>query len=1090
MDTRFLKRRFYSHRRSNRLEKLLPFRSIFLVCLIFLLTSSSDAFFFPKSLFRKSSSTESSGSGYPPSVGFQGQPNPRLVGSNPQQQGRGGQLQSDGSNVQPTILKVSRPYPAPPHAYQDQLQVATSSGNEPPPGSQFHVPRELCLACEKFPWMPVAGAVAATSGQAQPGPTGVAASAHVSTFTQAKSPYGNPSQNTQPTKTIVINALGEAQGPVPLPPVIPSRRPFALQFDENNAPGKNESNNSIFQEPAGKPQLQHEPQLTGFSKPSAENHQQSSRPVMFQIYQTQSPNPDTLIQQSLTNAESFGMEPPQEYGQPTILHPQNVPPAKQQLTQIPDKQQSNGQTRNNVNLPFPNPLAVGTIVAQQQNGIGVGGPPPFQKIQPANLVYHEHFTSPQQQYISAPQNFKVPIISQQSNNIPDMKPPPPLNGFFQIGNGNNGIPRHPQHGPSPLLQMRPQPPYNLPPPPRPAVNMMPPGPMIFHQVKPVPAPNNFMGQQLPPPADLYFQPPPQNLLHMGPPPPPSQHQQQFGQNRPPQDEQREPSENNLSLQLLSSNSNSIGNSVQSTVPIQAPTPNYDHNSPSPPPTAEPTFTQETGWEIIPSIQTDLTHLFTPDKDKINTSGSNNIGPLDTQKELPVPVPVPVPNSHPPQASLFILEGQHPQQQQHQDNTRIKVQDVTYHEEAHHPQNSDHQSKNTVSQFRPVENNLSPSSSSEHQVQTQPQNGNPQLGPPPQIQFIRPRPFILGLPNNPPQMRPFVYAPQPFQPAMAPQLPPSVMTDLNHAQQTSLLTHHYLSQTNYGGDVQQPLRENTISVRPVVSAILNQVGTSGGSGGSNVTPEGSSQDSQARFPHNCQNLLHQQQQQPIRYDEAQQQVQQQIQEPDVDGNPEENTKQETESEGSEASRPDSQVTEQQQPSSQQVVRGSVNLQDGGNKGSYFLYYPRAVSKPPIVWVQPSRTATQGVVRLSPQMSPPSPPIASSIVAWSRPRVVVANQFRTDHRVITPNKSNDDGQTGQGSFKHEEVHGDSNTRPGQQHSSSESEQDQSTSPYEENIPYGQKLGIGRERNEVRTPFDIITVSGGVSDEVHQSVGRVQN
>ena len=270
------------------------------------------------------------------------------------------------------------------------------------------------------------------------------------------------------------------------------------------------------------------------------------------------------------------------------------------------------------------------------------------------------------------------------------------------------------------------------------------------------------------------------------------------------------------------------------------------------------------------------------------------------------------------------------------------------------------------------------------------------------------------------MRPVMFAPhiqQQFQPALS----PSIMTDLNHAQQTSLLTHQYLSQAN--GVQQQPLRENAIFVRPVVSAILNsqlhhQSQFTQGEPSNNLLQESVdqtrvqetqvSQGIDPRIPshgqvsqeynnYNCQSsqqlLLNENQKlQPgptganqIRQESSELSENDEIKLGGSGTNNVDNTDGSL-AQDSTVVQPTSQAVQESfsgsaSPSSPPGVRGSINVQDNGNKGSYFLYYPRPVSKSPVYWVQPSKTASQGVVRLAPQLNPVSPSMTGSIVRVS-------------------------------------------------------------------------------------------------------------
>lgn len=1130
---------------------------------------SCHGFFFPKSFFRKANENPAPPPQQHPRV-LPGGHNGHYYGTEP--------LQGSGTDVQPALRIVNRP---PPGRNIDQNQEPSG----PAPGSNFHVPKELCMACERFPWMPVAGAerhVAASvsSAQSRPPPQQQLQQQQVQQQPQQQQQqYPRQNYDAGPTKTIVINALGEAQGPVPIPPVIPSRRPFAIQFDGNQS-GNKVNNNYI--EPQQKPPQQPPPVNNApVAAQNSQPQQKPDKPVTFQIYQAQSPNQQQNVFQP--QPHPIGLYPPpmqsgvpqHGYGRPTVLQP--APPPQFPVNRPPI-------------IPPPNPMAVGTIIASQQN---TGPLPEFQKVEPAKLVYQEHFTQQGNSPPPAPQNFKVPIIPHP--NPTDIKQP-------SDGYGSNSIvqPVHQQQqnygGPPPpppqpqqqdnggyrqiFLQMRPPAPYQVPQPmPRPSPNMKPPAPVI-HYGKPIRIPTNIGPQR---PSGQVFFPPPQAFLQMSPPPPPSnvpppnglyglpQHNTLDSGIRPQDERRPSPSGQVLNIQLPvqqqqqqqqlqqyqqqpQQNKNFPpqqfnGNSIQ-PVPIPVPTTIQDTNSgqesnngnraPS-----APTFTQETGWEIIPSIQTDLTHLFNSEKGKQNQ-----------QKELPVPVPIPVPQSHPPKAPLFIVAGGNQQEQ----NAPIKVQDVTYHEEGRNPIPSGSSQSNTLTEGAPsqqikeqqqntvVQGNVHLPGESQQQNYKPGPSQPPLLPPPQQIQVLRPRPFILGVPTGP--ARPVIFRPRP--PQQYEPLHPSIMTALNHAQQTSLLTHQYLSQSNVG----QPFRENTIYVSPaalpanvVASQLqhLKQVSNSvapTGSDSNTVTQEEQkpTQFNQAidpRIPNrpattgpgdqgnvNCKHLhgqhlipitTHQKQQQLLDSESsknAETDPQQEIGEDvtSVDASissssvtspgkektgklveaPYSTNDHENESEDASvnslvakptsASYESTSTTTLASSSQPAGIRGQITVQDNGNKGSYLIYYPRQVTKSPVYWVQPSRPVSQGVVRLAPQISPVSPSIASTMVSWSRPRVVMANQFRTEHHFppTRPSPVSQEGRVEETYDEREEV-----SEVGRDQIASEQVSSAAAEEDDENIPYGQKLGVTRDNNKSPTPYDIISVSG--SDDEAQSLGR---
>ncbi|CAL8116052.1 unnamed protein product [Orchesella dallaii] len=1165
----------------------------------------SHAFFFPRSFFRKA--TPNPPPPPPP------QQHPRGLGGNFGHE----PLQGSGTNVQPSLRIVNRP---PPPRNNDQNQQPGG----PVPGAGFHVPKELCLACEKFPWMPVAGAE---------NPSGGSASSPVSqtqTLSQHQS-FTSVGQGSSPTKTIVISALGEAQGPIPVPPGPPSRRPFAIQFEGSQTGNQvnyieQQKNNQI-----NVPTANHQEQ-----KPQPKP--QPERPVTFQIYQAHpQKHQPTLLQpvpQQQPTHHPIGIQPPavsqgefqQAYGRPTILQPTN---SGFHALQTQPSINYNAHA-NRPPAPPPNPLAVGTIIASQQNNAPI---PEFQKIEQAKLVYQEHFTSGPSSAPPAPQNFKLPIISHPPPLQQDVKVP--SNGGY-VANNNVAppkpvVPQQQNFGPPPqglFLQMRPPVPFQVRMP-RPSTNMKPPGPMI-HYGQPIRIPSNIGPQR--PSGQVYF-PPPQAFLQLGPPQPtpnvvygrPESNSLESG-NRPQDERRPSPSGQIINIQphvpqnqnLQPQNEPLRPNPVP--VPIPVPTTINTGNSQQGPSIKEfarqkpngrpdvPTFTQETGWEIIPSIQTDLTHLFAPEKGK---------QPSQTGEELPVPVPIPVPQSHPPKSPIFIVTGAQQEQEE-----QIKVQDVTYHEEGRKPtQNGASSTNNIVSESADqsnqvgdlatgaqLQNNQIIGENLQQQQQQQQQNIEQVHHPQPQQyqpQILRPRPFILGVPTGPsPQM---VFRPRPqYEP-----LPPSIMTALNHAQHTSLLTHQYLSQSNVG----QPIRENTLYVSPVLptGAALQASQSAIAISGSNV--QNSIQEAQEayrqqqqqgidpRIPNNkpgadptgvnCQgpqgqwlvpittHQRQQQQQQQIQNIQQQQQQSQNIQqqqqqsqniqqqqlqtqniqqqqlqsqniqqqqqqsqniqqqqyqqesedipqqhqqrenveqqsqdqsediqeepqtdnvqpqqtvqdevsivdEPEVTGQsaPESELSQSVDTSNDETTggdyrstplAPEPTAASFESPSStvstsQGGIRGSITVEDNGNKGSYVIYYPRPVSKSPVYWVQPSRTLSQGVVRLSPQVSQVSPSIASTLVSWSRPRVVVANQFRTPEPQ-PPTQNPVQESRAEESYEKEETSG-----------SEEQQLSGSGQEYDEQIPFGQKIGATRN-NKGQTPYDIISVGG--SDDEAQSL-----
>jgi len=165
-----------------------------------------------------------------------------------------------------------------------------------------------------------------------------------------------------------------------------------------------------------------------------------------------------------------------------------------------------------------------------------------------------------------------------------------------------------------------------------------------------------------------------------------------------------------------------------------------------------------GWEIVPSVQTDLTHLFNPSGKKVEGDPSSTII-VQRQKHpnsqtdfrahltsnnhlrIPVPVPIPVPNIENVKSPVFLVAQDKPLIEPN--SNTVRVQDVTYHEEGH--------------------------DKTQRPVQVQPS-------------AVPIRIPVVNQQNIPHQ--PYVFQPH-FDP-----LPPSILTALKHAQRTSYLTHQY------------------------------------------------------------------------------------------------------------------------------------------------------------------------------------------------------------------------------------------------------------------------------------------------------------
>ncbi|CAG7820928.1 unnamed protein product [Allacma fusca] len=359
---------------------------------------------------------------------------------------------AEASEQQPTSLAIStRPSQNP------QLLYATVSNQD------FHVPKSLCIACEKFPWTPVAGADTPTLGlQSQ----------------QIQSTIPE-----QPSVTLVVNKLGGG-----------NRRPFAIQFDSSQTQNNVGSApapivNSVNQEPP--PPEPSAPPAPEYGTPDTRQPtvlqpvrsgpvwHPTSRPAQF--YQTPALSSQLTSQtaqntlqpaQVQTVSLSFNNEapppfPPQRPSQqrPSLLQPVRTigpyresfqPPSSplffttpKPVDQSPPQPpvappskfnfrvvrpggwgDSLGFSKNRPPIP---PITVGTFLAasqqdkQKQNqGFQIQG------VQPAQLIYHEHIKVNENLSVPGPignqygvPNAPAPTGSSQQQSQPESPPPTP-----------------------------------------------------------------------------------------------------------------------------------------------------------------------------------------------------------------------------------------------------------------------------------------------------------------------------------------------------------------------------------------------------------------------------------------------------------------------------------------------------------------------------------------------------------------------------------------------------------------------------------------------------------------------------------------
>lgn len=1148
-----------STRRSQNQQKnhvWLVSSSVVLLVLCHALTPA-QCFFFPKSLFRRLSPAPSSSSSQVQHTAPSR--DSRLVGSPSEQQ----QVQSG--------LRAYNNRPL---------------GNESPsqPNPNFHVPKALCIACERFPWMPVAG-----SGKPQQQqPTDQYPAKSVS------------NANVQPSNTIVISALGQAQDGVPLPVQPANRKPFAIQFDsvqsQNNAAPQHQlsSQKQQFKE--------HTPTNDNANK----NRDPATRPITFQIYDPprqqptvlrpvgnnppppQQPQPQQHQSGGYFNEPAPFMQPPPGYQirpmqmfqfqpqiayRPTVLQPvvsqsygmvpppppfqqsgYNFPPRNApQKQQQPQQQSSSSASSSNSAAPVP-PITISTIVAAQHGGGGVRPQQQqqqpkqqqhapisnFQNILPAKLVYQEHSEihppniapyknppQPQVQYGKpfppSPQNIKMPIISR-----------PPFGQFEQIKSSNNiggYLPPPPQNRPPQGGYLPPQQSQH-------SGQQKPGGNQYIINLRPPvqqPAPQQQQGQRPFPSGQVFFpnQPQPQQQQQQqqapkqqyGSPQPSGQNQQQsnqgsndvkYGQpqskpqtaaadssqshssnivaipvpnqeSSPPDyhqsgstiQNQRETPSNNYVVQTapkvpFSPPKGVVKNPhIQSIENIQPPAPpkaseGSGSNNPS---TVAPSV-QESGWEIIPAVQTDITHLF-----------QNPTTPTEKTKQVttvpvPLPVPIPISDSHAAKSPIFIVRNQGNRPLSPNDpkiHGNIVVHGITYHEEQKNkpePIVAAAQSQQQgVSQEPPPRSPPQNVEYNTQQINNAPQQQQQQINnvPPQQQQQHQFAPQVQSQPvPNPQQQHPqIVLRPHPdsqFDP-----LPASISTALYHAQRTSYLTHQYW-QSNANGNAGPGGRTVYVHSVPVVRPQYPQVQVSNNNllegGSDSSSPVASSSDlnsveGDTTQDENIHNGISDQT--TVNCQNHQQWV---------------NSK-------NEPTNPP-QVTQQQQQQQQQQQEQQQHVQ----QQPYLMYYPPPppVQQSSIFWIQPPQQqgnqGDSGFLRLRPQMqqqqiptggdkSKDGPVFSKPVYEWSTPKVADQSQTQSVNKynqVQEPIKEESRSQVQDGS-------GTTNGGRGQQDLKGSSEEEQ----YSINIPFGQKLS----KRPTVTPFDIISV-GGKDDSQVQSLG----